>query len=196
MKTISLVAVLSLVGLTLSQPSNTTHSITNNASVVHITSSKDFCLFLPPVSHTTKVTDLGLDAKEATSICRSGNTSFSSHFIKSAHYKKTKDYVQVTGKLNLKGGYVVFLLVCVVLLYRRKISYSMTPLLPRFLFRYTGFQQFDDSLPKNSQCKGYKSFVSLIDAEEGYYCLRCCNDNSCPTTQASLGCQDIIPGKY
>ncbi|KAG2179199.1 hypothetical protein INT43_002049 [Umbelopsis isabellina] len=164
MKTISLIAALSFVSLTLSRPSNATHSIADT-SVVHVTSSKDFCLFLPPVSHTKTATDLGLDAKKATSVCRSGNTTFSPHLISSAHYKKTKDYVQITGKLNLKGG-------------------------------YTGFQQFDDSLPKKSQCKGYKSFISLIDAEEGYYCLRCCNDNSCPTTEASLGCQDIIPGKY
>ncbi|KAJ2963722.1 hypothetical protein NQZ79_g1204 [Umbelopsis isabellina] len=164
MKTIGLIAAFSFVGVTLARPSNTTHSL-NDANVVHIASSKDFCLFLPPVSHTKKATDLGLDAKEAISVCRSGNKTFSSHLIKSAHYKKTNDYVQITGKLNLKGG-------------------------------YTGFQQFDDSLPKNSQCKGYKSFVSLIDAEEGYYCLRCCNDNSCPTTQASWGCQDVIPGKY
>ncbi|KAM3582159.1 hypothetical protein VKS41_005586 [Umbelopsis sp. WA50703] len=164
MKTISLIAILSFVGLTLAASTNTTSS-NSDAKVVRVASSKDFCLFLPPVSHTKKPADLGLDAKEATSVCSTGKTTFPSHLIKSAHYKKTKNYVQITGKLNVKGG-------------------------------YTGFQQFDSTLPKDGECKGYKSFVSLIDAEEGYYCLRCCNNNDCPTTEASLGCQDLIPGTY
>jgi hypothetical protein len=103
MKTISLIAILSFVGLTLAASTNTTSS-NSDAKVVRVASSKDFCLFLPPVSHTKKPADLGLDAKEATSVCSTGKTTFPSHLIKSAHYKKTKNYVQITGKLNVKGG--------------------------------------------------------------------------------------------
>ncbi|CAO3671253.1 unnamed protein product [Umbelopsis vinacea] len=164
MKFTIVLAVLALTSLTAARPAG--HKHTSSSHSVHIASKSDFCLFIPSGLHSDKQpVDLGMYAKEATSICTTGNSTFPSGFIKSAHVLKTNGYVQVTGKLSVSG-------------------------------RYTGYQQFDNQVPKHGRCKGYKKFVGIIDAEAGQFCLRCCNNDSCPTDKASLGCQELIPGKY
>lgn len=187
MKFTIVLAVLALTSLTAARPAG--HKHTSSSHSVHIASKSDFCLFIPSGLHSDKQpVDLGMYAKEATSICTTGNSTFPSGFIKSAHVLKTNGYVQVTGKLSVSGRYKIYFTRNDVRQHRRTLLTSE--------YRYTGYQQFDNQVPKHGRCKGYKKFVGIIDAEAGQFCLRCCNNDSCPTDKASLGCQELIPGKY
>ncbi|KAH8553342.1 hypothetical protein BGW37DRAFT_258053 [Umbelopsis sp. PMI_123] len=139
-----------------------------SSNTVQITSVKDFCLFLPSAPKTSKASaiDLGLYANKAASLCTTGHN----HTFPAGLIKSA--HVKKNSKYVQVTG---------------KLSVAG---------RYTGYQQFDCQVPKHASCKGYKSFVSIIDAEQDVFCLRCCNDNSCKTDKATLGCQALIPGTY
>jgi hypothetical protein len=108
MKFSAILAALAFTGLAAASPaSHSKHA--GSSKAVHIASQSDFCLFVPAQQHNSKAAvDLGLEAKTATAVCTTGNSTFPSGFIQSAHVLKTHNYVQVTGKLSVAGRYETY----------------------------------------------------------------------------------------
>ncbi|ORX99016.1 hypothetical protein K493DRAFT_313426 [Basidiobolus meristosporus CBS 931.73] len=167
----SVVVALSAICSVTSKPISVGDPSINHLTVVN--SATDFCLFLPPKPGMV----IGEHEHDAVVFCLKPNAKapkaqmFPKGFIKSAHAKKTSSYVQVTGQMNPS-------------------AYKLS--------RKDGGGQFDNrGAPPKSGCNGYTYFVSLIEPDNGNYCIRCCNEkNDCNMGLSTEGCETVIPGDY
>ncbi|KAF9948298.1 hypothetical protein BGZ72_009779 [Mortierella alpina] len=92
-------------------------------------------------------------------------------FIKSAHIKRSNQYIQVTGRFD-------------------RSKYHMS--------KNDQGSQNDPKANKGSMCVGYNHFVQLIEPNNEHYCIRCCmRKEDCRTDISQYGCQRVIPnGNY
>ncbi|KAI8892784.1 hypothetical protein BC833DRAFT_337761 [Globomyces pollinis-pini] len=160
----------------MSTPSQ--NSILSNSILIN--SSSDFCLFLfvnqnQNISNTTKyMKDIESDSLE-TNVCRQhhsdmNSTLFEDGFMKSAHYIRSPNYVQITGSISNISSHVN--------IKNSRSSYEITP-----------------NSTIGTQCRGYKTFYNAINLIEGIYCLRCCHLQE----DCQLGNKRIcstVPGNY
>ncbi|GAA5808761.1 hypothetical protein MFLAVUS_002157 [Mucor flavus] len=152
---------------------------------VQISSSKDFCLFLPP-SPGNKANNGGkqdIDAiasseKYAVSFCTTPNINapgaglLPSGFVTKATYQTNSaaGFVQVRGSINVA-------------------AYGLST-------KDEG-GQYDDhgaGSPPKSTCAGYPYYVSLIEPNTGDFCIRCCETYSdCNAGRSAYGCDRVVP---
>jgi hypothetical protein len=136
---------------------------------IQINSDTAFCSFVPPRPGA----DVGGTENDGIPMCTSaslGGKQFPSGFIKSAHYAKTSNYVQVTGRIDRTK-------------YKLKAS--------------DGGGQYDNKDIHGVTCNGYKYFVNLIEPDANIFCIRCCKSSSdCRTGISTRGCEAIVPGNY
>ena len=142
---------------------------------IAIDNSKSFCLIIPP-NAGDNIADKEPDGIAACLGNPAGalpTKPMPDGLIQSAHYLKTDDYVQVTGKINPS-------------------AYKLNP--------NDDGGQWDDAswgiLPK-SGCVGYGAYLEYFSANQ--YCVRCCKDpksESCNASYDTRGCQAGIPGDY
>ncbi|KAI9331400.1 hypothetical protein BD770DRAFT_449417 [Pilaira anomala] len=152
---------------------------------VQISSSKDFCLFLPP-SPGNKVDNGGkqdIDAianseKFAVAFCTKPNINapgaglLPDGFITKATYQTNSaaGFVQVRGSIDIA-------------------AYSLSP-------KDEG-GQYDDhgaGSPPLSTCAGYPYYVSLIEPNTATFCIRCCETyNDCHAGRSAYGCDRVVP---
>ncbi|KAI8890976.1 hypothetical protein K501DRAFT_235875 [Backusella circina FSU 941] len=142
--------------------------------VAQIVDANNFCVFLPPTDSTDRlISDTEWNAQafchgKAPKATNAGKLE--SGFIQSAHYVKTKDYVQITGQIDPS-----------------KANLDPTD----------EGGQYDVKAPKGATCAGWTYFVNLIEPAGNTYCIRCCNDTTnCNRGISSKGCAHIIPGDY
>ncbi|KAI8355115.1 hypothetical protein EDC96DRAFT_516379 [Choanephora cucurbitarum] len=135
---------------------------------IQVNSDTSFCSFLPP--HPGD--DVGATEDNGIPFCTSpglGGQIFPTGFIKSAHFAKTANYVQVTGKID-----------------RTKYSLKATD----------GGGQYDTK-DVSATCNNYKYFVNLIEPDINTYCIRCCKTKAdCNMGLSTYGCKRIVPGNY
>ncbi|KAB5592792.1 putative effector protein [Ceratobasidium theobromae] len=150
-------------------------------NTVLIRSATEYCMIMPRQPHT----DIGQSESEGQmrSYCsasaRSSNSQglFPNNFWRKVTYKKTANYVQLTGCIN-KG-------------------FSQ-------LNDNDGGGQYDSSggagsqgNPRGSKCEGYNHYVELVEPDVGRACIRCCqNPSDCPLTMDTAGCPAVISGTY
>ncbi|KAL7315203.1 hypothetical protein PS15m_006685 [Mucor circinelloides] len=165
--------------------STATATATPSGLVVQLSSSKDFCLFLPPSpgNKAANGNKVDIDAiadseKNAVSFCTKPNVNapaaaaMPSGFIKSASYQTNTaaGFVQVRGTLNIA-------------------SYELSP-------KDEG-GQYDNhgaGSPPNSMCAGYPYYVSLIEPNTATFCIRCCETYSdCNAGRSAYGCDRVVP---
>ncbi|KAI8979750.1 hypothetical protein BDF20DRAFT_529478 [Mycotypha africana] len=158
--------------------------IANYGLTVQISSSKDFCLFLPssPGNKANNNGKVDIDAiadseKDAVAFCLKpsekapGARTLPTTFIKTAHYYRntTAGYVQVTGTFN-------------------PAAYELST-------KDDG-GQYDNhgaGSPPNSICHGYKYYVSLIEPSTPDYCIRCCDTYAdCHAGRSAYGCRRVV----
>lgn len=165
--------------------STATATATPSGLVVQLSSSKDFCLFLPPSpgNKAANGNKVDIDAiadseKNAVSFCTKPNVNapaaaaMPSGFIKSASYQTNTaaGFVQVRGTLNIA-------------------SYELSS-------KDQG-GQYDNhgaGSPPNSMCAGYPYYVSLIEPNTATFCIRCCETYSdCNAGRSAYGCDRVVP---
>ncbi|KAI7901057.1 uncharacterized protein BX663DRAFT_553686 [Cokeromyces recurvatus] len=137
---------------------------------IKVKSDSDFCSFMPP--HPGD--DVAATENDGVPFCTrpglGGKAIFPSGFIKSAHFKSTSLYVQVTGTTD-----------------RGKYSLKQTD----------GGGQYDNKNIKSTTCNGYPYFVNLIEPDSNHFCIRCCKRPSdCNVGISSYGCERVVPGDY
>ncbi|KAG1146334.1 hypothetical protein G6F37_011393 [Rhizopus arrhizus] len=136
---------------------------------IQLQSSSQFCSFMPP----HRGDDVGGTEDDGIPMCTSsglGGRKFPSGFIKSAHFAKTSNYVQVTGTID-----------------RSKYGLSSSD----------GGGQYDNKDIDGVTCNGYKYFVNLIEPDANTFCIRCCKSQSdCNIHISTRGCESIVPGNY
>ncbi|KAI8330580.1 hypothetical protein BC941DRAFT_496651 [Chlamydoabsidia padenii] len=138
---------------------------------ITLSSDTAFCSFLPP--HPGD--DVGGTEENGIPFCSSSDLSstgkvFPSGFIKTAHYVKQTNYVQVTGKMD-----------------RTKYQLSSSD----------GGGQYDNKDISGVTCNGYKYWVNMLEPDVNRYCIRCCKSQSdCNLGLSTYGCPRIVPGNY
>ncbi|KAI7898938.1 uncharacterized protein BX663DRAFT_523303 [Cokeromyces recurvatus] len=167
-----------------SAPTASPPNIANYGLTAQITSSSDFCLFLPnsPGGKADNKGKVDVEAiskseKNAVAFCLKpsakapGARTLPVNFIKTAHFYKntTAGYIQVTGKFN-------------------PAAYELST-------KDEG-GQYDDhgkGSPPNSICYGYKYYVNLIEPSNPDYCIRCCNTyEDCHAGRSTYGCKRVV----
>ncbi|KAK9767898.1 hypothetical protein K7432_001878 [Basidiobolus ranarum] len=164
-------AFLLAAALSIAKPISVGNPDINHLTTINSTTS--FCLFLPPKPGM----EIGSHEHDAVVFCTRPNPVapkaklLPKNFIKTAHFKKTQDWVQITGRMNPS-------------------AYQLS--------RKDGGGQYDNrGAPAQSGCAGYTFFVSLIEPDTGKYCIRCCNKkNDCDMGLSTEGCSVVIPGNY
>jgi hypothetical protein len=114
------------------------------------------------VSHCTK---LNPDAPQ--------HQYFYDDFITGAHYKKTDQYVQITGTIDAT-----------------KTAIQMDG---------GGFYELDRNVnsPPGGMCAGYDSFFNVVNPIDGIFCIKCCKGiDSCDISNWARGCSGLVPGDY
>ncbi|KAI7895207.1 uncharacterized protein EV154DRAFT_37412 [Mucor mucedo] len=152
---------------------------------VQVSSSKDFCLFLPP-SPGNKVNNGGkqdIDAiasseKFAVAFCTKPNINaqgagiLPAGFITKAVYQTNSaaGFVQVRGTIN-------------------RNAYELSA-------KDEG-GQYDNhgaGSPPKSACAGYPYYVSLVEPSTNDFCIRCCETYSdCNAGRSAYGCNRVVP---
>jgi hypothetical protein len=136
---------------------------------IFLNSEAAFCSFMPP--HPGD--NVGATENNGIPFCTKpglGGQVFPSGFIKSAHYAKTSNYAQVTGRID-----------------RTKYSLKASD----------GGGQYDNKDVASTTCNGYKYFVNLIEPDANIFCIRCCkNQADCRLGISTYGCARIVPGNY
>ncbi|KAG1443716.1 hypothetical protein G6F56_010571 [Rhizopus delemar] len=136
---------------------------------IQLQSSSQFCSFMPP----HRGDDVGGTENDGIPMCTStslGDQQFPTGFIKSSHYVKTTNYVQVTGTID-----------------RSKYGLSSSD----------GGGQYDNKDIDGVTCNGYKYFVNLIEPDANVFCIRCCkNQSDCKLGLSTFGCDRVVPGNY
>ncbi|CAG8522842.1 6365_t:CDS:1 [Dentiscutata erythropus] len=145
-----------------------------DGKIITVVSEDEFCGFLPK----TAGQDIGSSEDDAVTFCRNiptanapGAQQYPPGFILSAHFYKddANGFVQVTGRLDN--------------------SIYVDP--------SDGGGQYDIKAPGGASCFGFSRFVSLVEPNNGLYCIRCCNDKkNCPMGKSTDGCEAVIPGDY
>ncbi|KAF9566181.1 hypothetical protein EC968_003834 [Mortierella alpina] len=137
-----------------------------------IISQSDFCLFLPPMYGG----NIAANEDRAVAFCTKPLATapkagiLPRGFIKSAHFVKGKDYVQVTGRMDGK-------------------KYGLS--------KKDGGGQYDIKAPRGARCHGYDHFVELVEPDTNIYCIRCCkNKADCPVNKSTYGCKRVLGGNY
>ncbi|KAF9286402.1 hypothetical protein BGZ68_002929 [Mortierella alpina] len=137
-----------------------------------IISKDDFCLFLPPMYGG----NIAANEDRAVAFCTKPLASapkagiLPRGFIQSANFVKTKNWVQVTGRMNGK-------------------KYGLS--------KKDGGGQYDIKAPRGSKCSGYAHFVELVEPDSDIYCIRCCkNKVDCPVNKSTYGCRKVLGGNY
>lgn len=175
------------VTATNTAPATTTTASSAGLSglTVQISSSADFCLFLPSSpgnkdENNGKVdTDAIADSeKSAISYCVKPNINapgagvFPSGFIKHARYQTNSaaGFVQVRGTLDIaafdlsskdEGGQ---------------------------------YDNHGSGSPPKSTCAGYPYYVSLVEPSTADFCIRCCESYSdCNAGRSAYGCDRVVP---
>lgn len=146
---------------------------------VWITSANDHCLILPKTRENVGDSERPGGTR---SFCRkpydSAQGKLSGSFWKKAHFKKTSNYVQLTGCIN--------------------------PSAQSTLKSNDDGGQYDSSggdggrgNPRNSVCLGYKHYVEILEPAAKRACIRCCNNaRDCDVSQDTAGCSQVIHGDY
>ncbi|KAI9277567.1 hypothetical protein BY458DRAFT_453138 [Sporodiniella umbellata] len=160
---ISLLALLVLLASVYAIP------LSKRGYSIQLQSDSQFCSFMPP--HPGD--DVGGTEENGIPMCTSSNLGgkqFPSGFIKSSHYLKSSNYVQVTGTID-----------------RSKYKLSSSD----------GGGQYDNKDISGVTCNGYKYFVNLIEPDVNIFCIRCCkNQSDCKLGLSTYGCERIVPGNY
>ncbi|KAI8373673.1 hypothetical protein BD560DRAFT_394004 [Blakeslea trispora] len=157
----------------------------STGKVVQLSSSKDFCLFLPssPGNKAENGGKVDIDAiasseKSAVAFCTKPNVNapnaglFPKGFITSAKYQTKVDegFVQIRGKIDIS-------------------KYSLSP-------KDDG-GQYDNhgaGSPPNSSCAGYRYYVSMVEPSTGDFCIRCCSTYAnCNAGRSEYGCNRVVP---
>ncbi|WFD18504.1 hypothetical protein MCAP1_000708 [Malassezia caprae] len=171
-------AALSVVAAAVvAAPSNLARR-TSPDNQVWVTSSSDYCLILP--RHRESIGDSESTGR-MRSFCSkpydSSQGQINSGFWKEVHFKKTRNYVQLTGCIN--------------------------PKVQSTLLSNDEGGQYDSNgnggrgNPEGSVCLGYSSYVELVEPTDGRACIRCCvDDKYCDVSQDESGCEAVIPGQY
>ncbi|KAG1446998.1 hypothetical protein G6F46_011749 [Rhizopus delemar] len=152
---------------------------------VQISSSADFCLFLPssPGNKDGNGGKVDKDAiadseKNAVSFCTKPNINapgagiFPAGFIKKARYQTNTaaGFVQVRGTLDIS-------------------AYDLS--------NKDDGGQYDNhgkGSPPKSTCAGYPYYVSLIEPSSADFCIRCCESYSdCNAGRSAYGCDRVVP---
>ncbi|KAI9256233.1 hypothetical protein BY458DRAFT_535374 [Sporodiniella umbellata] len=152
---------------------------------VQISSSSNFCIFLPssPGNKNGNNGKVDTDAianseKNAVAFCTNPNINapgaglLPKGFIKSAKYQTNTaaGFVQVRGKLNIA-------------------AYQLSP-------KDDG-GQYDNhgaGSPPKSICAGYPYYVNLVEPSSSDFCIRCCEKYSdCNAGRSAYGCNRIVP---
>ncbi|KAF1796430.1 hypothetical protein FB192DRAFT_1336403 [Mucor lusitanicus] len=152
---------------------------------VQLSSSKDFCLFLPPSpgNKAANGNKVDIDAiadseKNAVAFCTKPNVNapaaaaMPSGFIKSASYQTNTaaGFVQIRGTLNIA-------------------AYELSS-------KDQGgqYDNHGSGSPPNSVCSGYPYYVSLIEPNTATFCIRCCETYSdCNAGRSAYGCDRVVP---
>lgn len=170
---------------TTTKTSTATSTAAPSGLVVQISSSKDFCLFLPPSpgnkaanGNKQDIDAIADSEKNAVSFCTVPNVnapaaaSMPSGFIKSASYQTNtaSGFVQIRGTLNIA-------------------AYELSS-------KDEG-GQYDNhgaGSPPKSMCAGYPYYVSLIEPNTATFCIRCCETYSdCNAGRSAYGCDRVVP---
>lgn len=152
---------------------------------VQLSSSKDFCLFLPP-SPGNEANNGGKQdpnaiadsEKYAVAFCAKPNINapgaglLPSGFITQATYQTNTaaGFVQVRGSINLA-------------------AYNLST-------KDQGgqYDNHGSGSPPKSTCAGYPYYVSLIEPNSGDFCIRCCETYSdCNAGRSAYGCDRVVP---
>jgi hypothetical protein len=139
---------------------------------VTVESEQVFCSFLPTLPGQSISDSEGSAIAFCTQESQNaqGSIIFPTGFIKTAHFLKTDDYVQITGTMDPS-------------------KYHLDP--------SDGGGQYDTNAPSGAECTGYNNFVNLVEPDNGLYCIRCCKETSnCKVGQSTVGCNSIVPGDY
>jgi hypothetical protein len=177
---------LFLIATALASERNPLQPMGGPGNIVSIKSAIDFCFFLPPVPNITIAESEGYPLaspeevkKWAVSHCTKSNSDAPKHqyfydgFITGAHYKKTDQYVQITGTLDAT-----------------KAAIPMDG---------GGFYDLDSNVnsPPGGMCAGYDSFFNVVNPIDGIFCIKCCvGIMSCDITNWAKGCSGLVPGDY
>lgn len=183
-KTTSITATAT-VSTTTKTIATTTVTAVPTGLTVQISSSKDFCLFLPssPGNKANNGGKQDIDAiadseKNAVAFCYTPNINapgaglFPSGFITKAVYQTNSaaGFVQVRGSIN-------------------PAAYELSS-------KDQG-GQYDNhgaGSPPKSTCAGYKYYVSLIEPNSGDFCIRCCSSyTDCNAGRSAYGCDRVVP---
>ncbi|KAI9489507.1 hypothetical protein BDB00DRAFT_884479 [Zychaea mexicana] len=137
---------------------------------IKVTSSSQFCSYLPPSPGEEIAHAEGSAVPFCTSKQASGTRQFPSGFITSAHFKSTSTYSQVTGRIDRT---------------RYQLSSSDEG------------GQYDNKNEIGGTCNGWSHWVNLVEPSDNIFCIRCCkNSSDCNLGRSEYGCQSIVPGDY
>ncbi|KAI7905275.1 uncharacterized protein BX663DRAFT_469160 [Cokeromyces recurvatus] len=136
---------------------------------ISVKSETEFCSFLPPhpgdFVATTESRGKAFCTKPGL-----GGEVFPEGFITAAHFLKTDNYAQVTGRFD-----------------RKKYD----------LHASDDGGQYDYHDVPCASCNGYKYFVNLVGPNADTFCIRCCNNSEdCNIGISTYGCERVIPGNY
>jgi hypothetical protein len=176
---------LTLALFALASDRNPSHPIGGPRNVISIKSATDFCMFLPPLPNMTIAESEGYPfasdvEKErwAVSHCTKSNPDAPGHqyfydeFIIGAHYRKTDQQVQITGRIDATKAALVM--------------------------DGGGFYDLDANVnsPPGGMCEGYDSFYNAVNPIDGIFCIKCCKGMDCGIYNWQLGCAGMVPGDY
>ncbi|RCI04045.1 hypothetical protein CU098_000119, partial [Rhizopus stolonifer] len=131
-----------------------------------VQSESDFCSYLPP-KQGQLVAATEEDASPFCTVAKDYAAAFPLGFIQSAHFLRTKDFFQVTGKID-------------------HTKYN--------LISTDGGGQYDHKDLPHGTCNGLKYFVNLVEPDSNVFCIRCCQKKKdCNTGISTQGCRRIVP---
>ncbi|CDS10891.1 hypothetical protein LRAMOSA11377 [Lichtheimia ramosa] len=137
---------------------------------IKVDSAQEYCTYLPPKPGMPIAEAEGNAVPFCTKTQASGTRQLPSGFIKSAHFKQTSTYTQVTGRID-----------------RSKYSLSASD----------GGGQYDHKNEIGSTCNGWKYWVNLVEPDAQIFCIRCCkNSSDCHLGISEYGCERVVPGDY
>jgi hypothetical protein len=163
----SFISVLALASLAAAIPV----AKRGTGAAIQVKSATEFCFYVPSVYGG----EIGVYEDNSTPACTDtslapGSIVFPAGFIKSAHYKSSGSYSQVTGRID-----------------RSKYGLKASD----------GGGQMDNLDLPSGTCNGYKHFVNLIEPDAQLYCIRCCqNSKDCNLGKSQYGCESVVPGDY
>ncbi|KAK3837171.1 MAG: hypothetical protein JOS17DRAFT_733342 [Linnemannia elongata] len=140
-----------------------------------LTSSSEYCIFLPPKSggNIADSEDVALAFCNKDIHAATNSKRLPAGFIKSVHLVRNtqKGWVQITGRID-------------------RTKYGLS--------KNDGGGQYDIKAPPGSSYVDYKYYVQLIEPDSNIYCLRVCkNKIDCPTNKSTKGCTGVLgPGDY